>query len=138
LNNGLSGNSLMLEGNQDGFVWRARGSHKNAFAYNTPEGRIPNTGYKETDLSAQLGFNKRWGYTHLDISRFSTKLGLPDFERNEEGQFEDKDGSLFTDSRLKKRALLLPFQDVKHYKLALNSSFILGNSQLRSTFAYQD
>jgi len=138
LNNGLSGNSLMLEGNQNGFVWRARGSYKNAFAYNTPDGRIPNTGYKEADLSAQLGFNKRWGYTHLDFSRFSTKLGLPDFERNDEGKFEDEAGNPFTDSQLKNRELLLPYQDVRHYKLALNSNFIFGSSHLRSTFAYQD
>ncbi|WP_423146689.1 TonB-dependent receptor [Rubrolithibacter danxiaensis] len=137
-NNGQSGNSLMIEGNQNGFVWRGRGSYKNAFSYNTPDGRIPNTGYTETDLSGQIGFNKSWGYTNLTLSSFKNKLGLPEVERNEDGQFTDEEGIVFTPSQLKSRDLFLPFQDVRHYKAALNSNILFGHGHLRSTFAYQD
>ncbi len=137
-NNGQTGNSLMLEGNQNGFVWRARGSYKNAFAYNTPEGRIANSGYNETNLSGQVGLNKSWGYTHLTVSSFRNTIGLPDFERNADGQFENEDGTVFTSSQLKNRRLLLPFQNIRHYKVALSSNFIFDKGHLHSTFAYQD
>jgi len=137
-NNGLNGNSLMLEGNQNGFVWRTRGSYKNAFAYQTPTGRIPNTGFNETDLSAQIGLNKRWGYTHLNLSSFQNNVGLPDFMPNANGQFEDSNGNIFTESQLKDRSLLLPFQNVQHYKAALNSNILFGENRLRSNISYQN
>jgi len=137
-NNGLSGTSAMLQGNTKGFVWRGRGTYKNAYGYNTPDGHIPNTGFKETDLSALVGLNKSWGYTHLDLSSFKTKLGLPDFERNADGQFADEDGNIFSSEQLKSRDLMLPFQDVRHYKAALNSQFFFNKSKLRTTFAYQN
>lgn len=137
-NNGLSGSSAMIQGNTDGFVWRARGSYKNAYSYNAPGGRIANTGYNETSLSGQIGFNKKWGYAHLNASSFRNNIGLPDFERNAAGQFEDEDGNILTDKDLKSRDLLLPFQDVRHYKLAFNSHILFGSGRLRTTLAYQD
>ena len=137
-NNGLSGNSAMLQGNSKGFVWRGRGSYKNAFGYNTPEGRIPNTGFKETSFNGLAGLNKAWGYTHLKLSSFRTKLGLPDFERNEAGQFIDEDESPLAPSLLKTRDLLLPFQDVRHYKAALNSQVFLNKGRLKSILAFQN
>lgn len=137
-NNGLTGNSIMVEGNNDGFVWRGRGSYKNAFSYDTPEGRIANTGFTELNLSGQLGVNKKWGYTTIDFSTFKSELGLPDFERNDAGDFLDGDGNTLSSQQLKRRKLLLPFQDVRHHKLALNSNILIGTGRLRSNIAYQD
>ena len=137
-NNGLTGNSLMFQGNSNGFVWRARGSLKNAYSYNAPGGRIANTGFNEKNLSGQLGFNKKWGYAHLNLSSFRNNIGLPDFSRNADGDFEDENGSILTDKQLKTRTLFLPFQDVRHYKAAINSHILLGKGRLRSILAYQD
>lgn len=137
-NNGLSGNSLMLQGNQNGFVWRGRGSYKSAFSYRTPEGYVANTGFDERNFSGQLGLNKKWGYAHLDFSGFQSKLGLPDFERNAEGEFLNEDGIPFTREEYRSRGLLLPFQDVRHYKIALNSNLLIGTGRLRSNLAFQD
>lgn len=143
-NNGLSGNSAMLEGNAGGFVWRSRASYKNAFGYNTPDYRLPNTGFHETNLSGQLGLNKSWGYMHLDLSSFRQKLGLPEYTRNEEGQFvtepedEGEEGSVISPSLYKTRNLFTPLQDIRHYKTALNSYIVLGEGKLRSTLAFQN
>ncbi|MGV3510133.1 MAG: TonB-dependent receptor, partial [Sphingobacteriaceae bacterium] len=137
-NNGLTGTSAMLQGNSNGFVWQGRGTYKNAFGYNTPEGRIPNTGFKEQNLSAMLGLNKAWGYIHLNLSSFNQKLGLPDFEKNGNGEYEDEEGNVLSPSQLKSRDLLLPFQDVKHYKVALNNHFLFNKGRLRSTLAFQN
>lgn len=137
-NNGLTGNSAMIQGNSKGFIWRARGSLKSAYSYNAPGGRIANTGFNETNFSGQLGLNKKWGYTHLNLSSFRNNIGLPDFDRNTDGNFEDSKGSVLTNTQLKNRTLFLPFQDVRHYKAAINSHILLGNGRLRSILAYQD
>lgn len=137
-NNGLSGNTAMLQGNSNGFIWRGRGSLKSAYSYNAPGGRIANTGFNERNLSGQLGFNKKWGYAHLNLSSFRNNIGLPDFNRNAAGDFEDSNGSVLTDQQLKTRTLFLPFQDVRHYKAAVNSHILLGKGRLRSILAYQD
>ncbi len=137
-NNGMSSSSAMLQGNSSGLVWRARSTYKSAFAYNTPEGRIPNTGYKENAYSGEIGLNKQWGYSHLNLSSFRTDLGLPDFERNGAGQFKDENGNVFSSSQLKSREMLLPYQNVRHYKAALNSNILLGPTHLRSTFSFQN
>lgn len=137
-NNGLSGSSAMLQGNSNGFIWRARASLKSAYSYDTPNGRIANTGFNETNFSGQLGFNKKWGYTHLNLSSFRNNIGLPDFTRNAEGMFEDENGSILTDKQLRDRNLFLPFQDIRHYKVAMNSHVLLGNGRLRTILAYQN
>lgn len=137
-NNGLSGTSGMIQGNNDGFIWRARGSYKSAFSYKAPDGRIANTGFNENNFSGQLGLNKRWGYSHLNFSSFKSNVGLPDFARNADGSFEDEDGTVFTDKDLRARSLYLPFQDIRHYKLALNSHILTGGGRFRSILAFQD
>ena len=137
-NNGLSGSSAMIQGNTDGFVWRARGSYKNAFSYDAPGGRIANTGYNESSLSGQIGLNKKWGYAHLNVSSFRNNIGLPDFSRNTDGEFEDEDGNILSDNDLKSRELFLPFQDIRHYKVAFNSHVLFNTGRLRTTIAFQD
>ncbi|MBC7912983.1 MAG: TonB-dependent receptor [Pyrinomonadaceae bacterium] len=137
-NNGLSATSAMLEGNSNGFVWQSRGTYKNAFSYNTPEVRIPNTGFQERNFNTLIGLNKHWGFAHLNFSSFNQKLGLPDFEKNAAGKYEDAEGNVFTSSDLRNRELLTPFQDVRHYKLALNSVLLFKSGRLRSTFGYQN
>lgn len=137
-NNGLTGTSAMLQGNTNGFVWQGRGTYKNAFGYNTPEGRIPNTGFRETNLSGMIGLNKHWGYTHLSASGFTQKLGLPDFGKNDDGLYEDEEGNILTPGQIKSRELLLPFQDVRHYKVALNNHILLNKGRLRSTLGFQN
>ncbi|NEU09052.1 TonB-dependent receptor [Flavihumibacter sp. R14] len=137
-NNGLSGNSAMLQGNANGFIWQARGSYKNAFSYEAPDGRIANTGYNETSLSGQVGLNKRWGFAHLNASSFRNNIGLPDFSRNADGFFEDGEGNIISNDALKDRSLMTPFQDIRHYKVAVNSNILFGDNHLHTTLAYQN
>lgn len=137
-NNGLTSTSAMLQGNNNGFVWQGRGTYKNAFGYNTPQGRIPNTGFNERNFGAMLGLNKSWGYTHLNLSSFNQKLGLPDFEKNSDGEYQDSEGEVLSPGQVKSRELLLPFQDVRHYKIALNNHILFSKGRLRSTLGFQN
>lgn len=137
-NNGLSASTAMLQGNSKGFIWRGRASLKSAYSYNAPDGRIANTGFDETNFSGQLGLNKKWGYAHLNLSSFNSNVGLPDFSRNADGQFEDENGAVLSNKQLKDRTLFLPFQDIRHNKVALNSHILLGGGRLRTIMAYQN
>lgn len=136
-NNGLTANSLMLNGNENGFVWRARGTYKNAYSFKTPTGYYPNSGFNETDLSAMVGLNKSWGYSHLNFSSFRNNIGFyePNIDKN--GAFLNEDGDPFTNKDYKNRILDFPKQDIRHYKIALNNKFVVGNGSLKADFGYQ-
>ena len=75
-NNRMTNSSLMLEGNQNGFIWRARGSYKNAASYKSPPEYVFNSGFNELNYSAMAGLNKKWGYTHLHFSKYDANLGM--------------------------------------------------------------
>ena len=136
-NGAMFGNSAMVFGNKNGFVWRSRISFKNAKGYETPLGRIPNTGFNEQNLSGQVGINKNWGYAHLNVSSFSSNVGLPDFLPNANGEFEDGSGNVLSQNQLNGRTLLLPNQAILHKKIAFNSNILLGSGRLRSNVSFQ-
>ncbi|WP_231491062.1 TonB-dependent receptor [Pedobacter sp. Leaf170] len=136
-NNGLTANSLMLNGNENGFVWRARGTYKNAHSFNTPTGYFPNSGFNETALSGMVGLNKSWGYTHLNVSNFRNNIGFFEGGTDANGNFVKEDGDPFLDSDFKSRTLDYPRQDIRHFKIALNNNFVLGNGNLKADFGYQ-
>jgi iron complex outermembrane receptor protein len=136
-NSGLTGSSLMLQGNENGFVYRARGTYKNAHAYQTPTGYVPNSGFNETDFNAQLGFNKAWGYAHLDLSSFRTNIGFYEPAVNSSGEFIDDEGNIFTEDQFKDRSVAFPKQDVRHYKIALNSNLLFNSGSLKTNLGYQ-
>ena len=136
-NNGLSASSLMLQGNSNGFVYRGRASYKNAYGFGYAGKTVPNSGFNETNTSAMLGLNKAWGYTHLSLSRFNTNVGLVEEGPDATGNFLDEDGNVMSTKDARTRKLGLPFQNINHYRAALNSNILLGGGQLKTTFAFQ-
>lgn len=136
-NNGLMGTSLMLHGNDAGFVYRGRASYKNAYGFGYKDTTVPNSGFNELNFNGMLGLNKSWGYSHLTFSRFQTNIGLVEEGPNEQGSYLDEDGEVISQSQAKRRRLGLPFQDITHYRTALNSNVILGKGQLKTVFAFQ-
>ncbi|WEK19151.1 MAG: TonB-dependent receptor [Candidatus Pedobacter colombiensis] len=137
-NNGLTASSLMLQGNDNGFVYRGRASYKNAYGFGYKDTTVPNSGFNELNFNGMLGLNKSWGYSHLTFSRFHTNIGLVENGPDAEGNFLNADGAIITQAEAKERSIGLPFQDITHYRTALNSNFILGKGQLKTVFAYQD
>lgn len=136
-NNGLSGTSLMLQGNNKGLVYRARGSYRNAYSYKTVTEYVPNSGFNETSFEGQIGLNKNWGYAHLDASSFRNNIGFYEPARNDAGLLVNEDGLVPTDAENRDRTIAFPKQDVRHYKLALNSNILFNSGSLRSTIGYQ-
>lgn len=136
-NNGLTGSSIMLQGNENGLIYKVRGSYKNAYSYQTATEYVPNSGFNETNFEGQVGLNKKWGYAHLNASSFRTNIGFYEPARNEAGDLINEAGNVFTEKQNKDRTLAFPKQDVRHYKIALNSNILLGNGSLRTTLGYQ-
>ncbi len=137
-NGGLSSNSAMFTGNKNGFVWRGRVTYKNAYSFKTPDYYFPNSGFNETSLSAMLGLNKSWGYSHVNISSFKNNIGFYDPSLDVNGDFIDEEGSPFTKDNLKSRKLALPNQQISHFKIASNSNILLGKGSLKLDLGYQN
>jgi iron complex outermembrane receptor protein len=136
-NNGLTGSSLMLQGNDNGFVYRGRASYKNAYGFGYKNAVVPNSGFNEFNLNGMVGLNKSWGYSHLTFSRFNTNIGLVEEGPDENGNYLNEDGDVISKSEARSRKPGLPYQNINHYRAALNSNFILGKGQLKTTFAFQ-
>ncbi|MFZ4520369.1 MAG: TonB-dependent receptor [Bacteroidales bacterium] len=138
-NNMMTNNTLMLEGNQNGFTWRARGSYKSAASYKSPPEYVYNSCFNEMNYSAMLGLNKKWGYSHLHYSRYDATIGMVEGERDSAtGKFINMNGELVTGNEERRRTTELPFQNVKHNKLTSVSNFLFGNNQLRINLGYQN
>jgi len=136
-NNSLSGNSLMLTGNETGFVWRTRVSYKSAASFKTPTGYYPNSGFNETDLNGMLGLNKQWGYSHINLSYFKNNIGFYDPALNSAGNFVNDNGDEFTNAEFKSHKIDFPRQDIRHYKMSWDNNFILNNGYLKVNLGFQ-
>ena len=133
-NNGLFGYSLSFGGNQKGFVWDARFSHKMAHAYkNKYDGYVPGSQFQERAGRLLLGVQKHWGHSWLTWTAYHLTPSIIEGERDEEtGELERGEG--FTDHGYGKS---LPFQQVKHYKLVWDNAVNLPSGMLKAIVGYQ-
>lgn len=146
-NNGLIGYSANLGGNQNGFIWNLRYSHKQAHAFrNKYDGYVLNSGFRENSVSATLGLNKHWGYGHLTGSYFHSTPGIVEGERDSATGLFIK--PIITEDSLEGYGIAIkedftsyqpitPYQKVEHKKVVLNNSFILGKGSLKTTLGWQ-
>jgi iron complex outermembrane receptor protein len=146
-NNGLIGYSVNFAGNKNGFIWNIRYSNKMAHSYqNRYDGYVFNSGYKENTVSGIAGFNKAWGYSHLHFSAYNLTPGIVEGTRDSAtGKFvklfavnDSTEGEVIASVKDFKSYLpLTPYQQVDHYKVVLNNSFIIGNGSLKATLGWQ-
>lgn len=146
-NNGLWAYSLNFAGHKKAFVWDTRYSNKNAHAYqNKYDGYVFNSGFSEQSASSLLGFNGRWGYSHLNLSAYELTPGIVEGDRDaSSGKFikeiavdnETTEETEVSESELKEYGHAMPYQKVNHYKIGWNSNFLLNNGSIKTNFAYQ-
>ena len=132
-NNGLFDYSLNFAGNQRGFVWDGRFSHKMAHAYkNKYDGYVPGSQFKERAGRLMLGLNKQWGHSHLTWTIFHQTPSIVEGERDEDtGELECAASDIKTYSET------LPFQQVKHHRAVWDNSFNLPKGWLKAIIGYQ-
>lgn len=144
-NNGLIANSLSVGGNRNGIYWMAHATRKDARAYrNRYDGRVFNTGFNEFDLGGTVGLSGNWGYTQLHATSFDQHLGLPEGERDAEGNFirpvaesEQIVERTVTPDELRTYKLFIPNQSVRHFRIASNTNYYQGNSRIQLDLGYQ-
>ncbi|MFS8081929.1 MAG: TonB-dependent receptor [Ginsengibacter sp.] len=146
-NNGLIASSVNLAGNEKGFIWDVRYSHKMAHDYqNKYDGYVVNSGYTENNLKGMLGINRKWGYSHLTLSSFNMKLGIIEGVRDSTGQFlqhfvvagpDDSLGLAPMGSLSKYNNFPIIHQHIRHYKAVSDNSFALGSGRLDILLGFQ-
>ncbi len=142
-NNNLIGYSFSNAGNKNGFQWLGRFSRKIAGNYqNRYDGKVYNSGFKETDGSLFVGINKNWGHSFWTISSFNQNLNLVEGERDSLGNFTyvNANGDEMTASEkdLNGYKTGFPHQEIHHIKLVSNNYFLLKKGSVSADFAVQN
>lgn len=143
-NNKQVGLNANIQGSQNGFNWNVYGSSKSAGDYrNSYDGKVLNSRFNEKNYGGYVGLNKSWGYSHLIYSSFNQNIGLVEGERDSStGKFLVNAGSalerIAENDDLTGRGLFTPNQNVRHYKLMLDNSFIAGKSRLKLNIGFQN
>ena len=125
-NTGLAGYSLYHSGNSSGLVWDLRFSDKYAHSYrNAAEGLVPGSQFKERALTGKVGTNRKWGFSRLVLGYYHLTPGM--IEGFEDGVLAGPTGY----------GLELPFQQVRHYKAALDNSILVGEGRIKALVGLQ-
>jgi iron complex outermembrane recepter protein len=132
-NNGLYAISGAFAGNSKGLVFGIRTSHKEATNFkNKFDGRVYNTGFKETDLNAYIGISRKWGYSHLNFSSYDNLQEIPDGSRDSltrkfTKQITEADTirPIVSNEELNSYDISTIHQRVQHYRLFSMSQFFI-------------
>lgn len=135
-----------IGGNKNGFIWGAYGSYKAAADYkNKYDGYVFNSKFNEKNFGGYVGMNKKWGFTHLYLSRFDQEVGLVEGDRDDatgrflklvnNGGVEEEEiasGNDFTTTDP-----FVPRQRIRHFKIAADNSFRIGKDRFTFVLGYQ-
>lgn len=135
----LNGN---LAGNVKGINWNVYGSTVAAADYsNKYDGKVFNSKFNQNNFGGYAGYNGNWGYTHLLFSNFNLKAGLVEGERDSAGYFikpvAGGGEARATEADFNSTSPQVPYQHIRHFKLALDNSFKLGKNRLSLNVGYQ-
>lgn len=82
-NNGLIGNGARLLYANAHWAYAVRGSYRIARNYTNPvDGRVYNTGFRESNASASVRYTGNTGNTSLNLTLYDNLQGIPDGSRN--------------------------------------------------------
>ena len=146
-NNDLFAYSLSNAGYKKGIQWLGRVSNKFAGNYqNRYDGKVYNSGFQEYNGSLFLGLNKKWGYSHLNLSTYNAKINMVEGERDSLGNFvfvaPDGNGSTqefsATEEDLRGYKIGFPHQEVNHLRFLLNNYLILNKGSIHLDLGYQN
>jgi iron complex outermembrane receptor protein len=82
-NNSLIGNGIRFNYGNDHWSYALRGSYRVAKSYqNSIDGRVYNTGFKETNASGSVKYRNDKGYSSLNVTLYDDRQGIPDGSRD--------------------------------------------------------
>ncbi len=145
-NNNLRGFHANIDGNKNGLIWGLNGTYKAAEDYkNKYDGHVFNSRFNEKDFGGYIGLRKSWGTSRVYISNFNQEVGLVKGNRdsisgrfiktiNENGNEEDV---LVEPDDFHSTNPFLPYQRIKHFKIASENNIYLGKDRITAAFAFQ-
>lgn len=144
-NNRLIENSATIAGHTNDLTWGGTFSHKLATNFkNKYDDRVYNTGFSETNLSANFGINKNWGYSRIGLSMYDDLQEIPDGSRDSASrkftkQITETDDFrlIVSDAELKSYKISAIHQRVQHYRVYNTNSFLIGDGRLALNLALQ-
>ena len=119
-----------------------RGSYRIAKNYSDNiDGRVYNTGFRESNASATIKYTGRRGYSDLNITLYNNLQGIPDGSRDSltrkftkqiyEGILDDiKNRPIVSDEELNSYKLSPLHQRIQHYRIYSNSHYELAKVTL--------
>jgi iron complex outermembrane receptor protein len=145
-NNGLYAASGTFAGNIKSVVFGMRVSHKKAGNFkNKYDGRVYNTGFKETDLNVYIGVNRKWGYSHFNMSVYDNLQEIPDGSRDSltrkfTKQITETDTlrPIVSNQELNSYTIDPIHQHIQHFRIFSVNQFIIKKSKLALKFGYQE
>ena len=156
-NNGLIGNSLILNYAKEHWSWALRGSERIAKNYTNPiDGRVYNTGFKMANASAFMGYQSDKGYSHFNVTFYDNRQGIPDGSRDSltrkftyqvyESEFENvqqsqidniKDRPVVPNSVLNSYALSPLSQRIQDYRVYTDNFYHLGKGDINALLGFE-
>ena len=131
-----------IAGNIKGINWNLYGSSVAAADYqNKYDGRVFNSKFNEKNFGGYAGCNGSWGYSHILFSSFNLKTGLVEGERDSSGFFIKPvaGGTTVraTDADFNSTTPEIPYQHIRHFKIASDNNFELGKNRLSLNVGFQ-
>ena len=144
-NNRLIENSASVAAHINDVTWGGTFTHKIATNYKDKyDGRVYNTGFAETDFSANAGINKNWGYSRLGMSLYDDLQEIPDGSRDSvtrkfTKQITEADTfrPIVSDEELNSYKISALHQHVQHFNIYSSNNFLLGSGRLAVNLAFQ-
>lgn len=129
-------------GNVNGFSWNMYGTLAAAADYkNKYDHYVFNSKFTQKNFGGYAGYNGNWGYSHLLLSNFNMKAGLTEGDRDSAGNFVKPVAGggeeAATADDFKRTTPLIPYQQIRHFKIATDNSFRLGKNRIAVTVGYQ-
>ncbi|MBP6023644.1 TonB-dependent receptor [Ferruginibacter sp.] len=141
-NNKLRTLNANIGGNKNGFNWNLYSSNKAAADYrNKYDGYVYNSKFNEHNIGGYAGINGDWGYSHLLVSNFNLKAGLVEGERDIDGYFikpvAGGGETRATDADFKSTTPQIPYQHIRHFKIAADNNIKIGKDHLTFNIGFQ-
>ena len=134
-NNGLIGNGLRLSYGNDHWSFILRGAYRIAKNYtNSIDGRVYNTGFRETNASGTIIHKSKKGYSNLNFTLYDNSQAIPDGSRDSltrkftkpvyEDLYDDvKNRPIVSDAELNSYSLSPVYQHIQHYRMYSNNHY---------------
>lgn len=142
-NNNLLEGTAGLGGHKHSMSWRMVATHKMAADYqNKTDGRVYNTGFRESSLFLQSGLTRQWGYMRTGISYYDNSQEIPDGLRDSASRRfmkmnEWDEPVIVSDKELKSYSISDVYQRVQHFRVYHSAKMSLGSGNLGTQFGYQ-